>query len=128
VTSVGIDRALVLGERIAAVRASMEGNIQRLESSRSRMEFIRHQLRTARSRRERAQDAAHARLEARLAATRVIEQAKGILMAQTGCSPTEALLMLRRASQRSSLSVSELAAGIVDRAVAPGPGSRLAVG
>ena len=54
----------------------------------------------------------------------VIEQAKGILIAQTGCTPEEAFDMLRRASQRSNVRVSELAAGIVDRAVTkgrPGP-------
>ncbi len=47
----------------------------------------------------------------------MIEQAKGILIAQTGCSPDEAFTMLRQASQRSNVRVSELAAGIVDRAV-----------
>jgi AmiR/NasT family two-component response regulator len=33
----------------------------------------------------------------------VIEQAKGILIAQTGCTPEEAFDMLRRASQRSNV-------------------------
>ena len=47
----------------------------------------------------------------------VIEQAKGILIAQMGCTPGEAFDMLRRASQRSKVRVAELAATIVDRAV-----------
>jgi AmiR/NasT family two-component response regulator len=50
----------------------------------------------------------------------VIEQAKGILIAQTGCSPEEAFALLRQASQRSNVRVSELAASIVDRAVTKG--------
>lgn len=51
----------------------------------------------------------------------MIEQAKGILIAQTGCSPGEAFTLLRQASQRSNVRVSELAASIVDRAVTKGP-------
>jgi AmiR/NasT family two-component response regulator len=50
----------------------------------------------------------------------VIEQAKGILIAQTGCSPDEAFTLLRQASQRSNVRVSELAASMVDRAVTKG--------
>jgi len=43
----------------------------------------------------------------------VIEQAKGIIMAQNGCRPEEAFDLLRRASQRSNIKVRELAAQIV---------------
>ncbi len=43
----------------------------------------------------------------------VIEQAKGIIMAQSRCRPAEAFETLRRASQQSNVPVRELAAQIV---------------
>jgi hypothetical protein len=45
----------------------------------------------------------------------VIEQAKGILMAQQGCGPEEAFDLLRRASQRANIKVSVLAAQLVEQ-------------
>jgi hypothetical protein len=55
----------------------------------------------------------HARLLARLESMPVIEQAKGIIMAQSHCGEAQAFDLLRRASQRSNLPVRELAAQIV---------------
>jgi hypothetical protein len=55
----------------------------------------------------------NARLQARLATMPVIEQAKGIIMAQSHCDDAEAFDILRRASQRSNVPVRELAAQIV---------------
>jgi AmiR/NasT family two-component response regulator len=46
----------------------------------------------------------------------VIEQAKGILMAQSGCSADQAFDMLRRASQRSNVPIRELAPKIIEGA------------
>jgi AmiR/NasT family two-component response regulator len=43
----------------------------------------------------------------------VIEQAKGIIMAQSACGEAEAFDLLRRASQRSNVPVRELAAQLV---------------
>ena len=74
------------------------------------------------------------RLLARLETMPVIEQAKGILMAQTGCDADAALATLRQAAQRSNVPVSEVAAAIVQRTAAghpaagdshpaPGPGA-----
>jgi len=54
-----------------------------------------------------------ARLHAQAATMPVIEQAKGILMAQQGCSEDEAFDLLRRASQRSNTPVRVLAEKIV---------------
>ena len=51
----------------------------------------------------------------------VIEQAKGILMAQRGCGPEEAFDLLRRASQRFNVPVRVLAARLVHRVQRPGP-------
>jgi response regulator NasT len=63
-------------------------------------------------------DLAEARLEihhlrAALATRPVIDQAKGILMAQHRCSPERAFEMLTEASQRDNRKVSDLAADIV---------------
>jgi len=117
-TSADIDRALILSERIAVARSTLEGNIQRLEDSCSRLQGIRQQIRAGRSRREQLYHSSYARLEARLETMPVIEQAKGILMAQTGCGPEQAFNMLRRASQRSNVKVRDLATEIVCRAEA----------
>lgn len=58
----------------------------------------------------------YARVMARLQTMRVIEQAKGIIMAQSSCREAEAFDMLRRASQRSNVPVRELAARLVAKA------------
>jgi ANTAR domain-containing protein len=44
----------------------------------------------------------------------VIEQAKGIIMAQQRCGPEEAFDLLRRASQRTNIKLHLLAARIVE--------------
>jgi AmiR/NasT family two-component response regulator len=69
-----------------------------------------------RSERQALPDSAFARLQARLESLPVIEQAKGVLMAQAGCRPDEAFDILRRASQRMNVKVRDLAADIVRRA------------
>jgi two-component system, response regulator / RNA-binding antiterminator len=51
----------------------------------------------------------------------VIEQAKGILMAQQGCGPDEAFDLLRRASQRFNVPVRALAARLVHGVQHPAP-------
>jgi hypothetical protein len=65
---------------------------------------------------QRLQVSEYARLQARLQTMPVIEQAKGIIMAQSHCAPAEAFDLLRRASQRSNVPVRELAAAIVSDA------------
>jgi hypothetical protein len=67
----------------------------------------------SRTRQELLQQSACARLVARLETMPVIEQAKGIIMAQSCCGEAEAFDVLRRASQRSNVPVRELAAQIV---------------
>jgi AmiR/NasT family two-component response regulator len=54
-------------------------------------------------------------LVARLQTMPVIEQAKGIIMAKSGCGDAEAFDLLRRASQCSNVPVRELAAQLVAR-------------
>jgi len=53
---------------------------------------------------------------ARLQTMPVIEQAKGVIMAQSHCGGAEAFEILRRVSQRSNVPVRELAAQIVAKA------------
>ena len=64
-------------------------------------------------------DSAYARLQARLGTMPVIEQAKGIIMAQHGCAPEEAFALLRQVSQRANVKVHVLAAQIVAHATPP---------
>jgi AmiR/NasT family two-component response regulator len=52
-------------------------------------------------------------LQRQLASQPIIEQAKGILMAQSRCDADQAFDMLRRASQRTNTKLREVAAEIV---------------
>jgi AmiR/NasT family two-component response regulator len=49
----------------------------------------------------------------------VIEQAKGILMAQHKCTPEQAFDLLRRASQRANIKVAVLATRLVEQVSSP---------
>jgi hypothetical protein len=62
------------------------------------------------------------RMCARYASMPVIEQAKGVLMAQQNCDAEQAFDLLRRASQRSNMPVRDLAAKIVQHAQQTGQG------
>jgi hypothetical protein len=77
----------------------------------------------ASARQELLQQSAIARLVARLQTMPVIEQAKGIIMAQSACGHAEAFDMLRRASQRSNVPVRELAARIVAKSAETAAGT-----
>jgi hypothetical protein len=70
-------------------------------------------------RRDAMRYSAHARLQARLASMPVIEQAKGVIMAQFGWTEDEAFDALRKASQRSNVRVRDLAVAIVARTAQP---------
>jgi hypothetical protein len=121
VTGVDTERGLLLSERVAEARSALRDIVQRLEDSCSRLQQTRQQIRAGRSRRELLYQSAYARLEARLETMPVIEQAKGIVMAQTGCAAEQAFDMLRQASQRSNIKVRDLADDIVGRATAAEP-------
>jgi AmiR/NasT family two-component response regulator len=116
----GTDTDPTLTERVAAARSVLADNAERLAAATERLRTTRDSLASGRSRREQLHESAYARLRAQLETMPVIEQAKGILIAQTGCTPEEAFVLLRQASQRSNIRVSELAASIVDRAVTKG--------
>jgi ANTAR domain len=57
------------------------------------------------------------RMKAQLATMPVIEQAKGILVARTGCDPDQAFDQLRGASQRANVPVRVLAARLVEQSI-----------
>jgi len=94
---------------------------RRLQEAWARSQELMDQIEKGRSQRERLYDSASARLHARLASMPVIEQAKGVLMAQQRCGPDEAFELLRRASQRANIKVSVLAAQIVEQVSGPTP-------
>ena len=55
-------------------------------------------------------------LRATLRSRPVIDQAKGILIAERGCTPDEAFDMLSAASQRENRKVRDIAEAMVERA------------
>jgi hypothetical protein len=85
----------------------------------ARAQATRDQIHEGRSRREVLHDSAYARLQARLGTMPVIEQAKGIIMAQHGCAPEEAFALLREVSQRANVKLHVLAAQIVAQVTPP---------
>jgi hypothetical protein len=109
--------------RTNAARSEFEVQVRRFEEVRERLQVTIDQVRNGRPRREILHDSALARLQAQLETMPVIEQAKGILMAQYRCRPEEAFDLLRRASQRANVKVSVLAAQIVEQIASPEPRS-----
>ncbi len=103
-----------LAEQISAQLALRE-DLERLTQSRDLLPEASLCLDDGCPEREIMREAAYARLLARLHTMPVIEQAKGILMAESRCSPDQAFAMLRAASQRSNVKVRDLAEEIVGR-------------
>jgi hypothetical protein len=104
--------------RLAAARLEYEAQRRRYEAAMARLQATLDQVRNGRSQREILHDSAFARLQARLDTLPVIEQAKGIVMAQSRCGPEAAFDLLRRASQSANVKVSVLAERIVKQAAA----------
>jgi len=90
--------------------------LTKAQSVRRTSEQARRLRRSSQAGRDLIQQSEHARLLARLETMPVIEQAKGIIMAQSHCGDAQAFDLLRRASQRSNVPVRELAAKIVAKA------------
>jgi hypothetical protein len=99
--------------RLGAVPVETQALVQRSQQARARAQATRDQIMQGRSEREVLHDSAFARLLAKVGTMPVIEQAKGILMAQQQCGPDEAFSLLRQASQRTNVKVHVLAARIV---------------
>jgi len=82
--------------------------------------MIRDQIRRGGPYRELLHHSAYARLQARQETLAVIEQAKGIIMAQQRCGPDEAFDLLRRVSQRTNVKLHVVAAQIVEHIASTG--------
>jgi len=109
----------VLREALEAAQAENRAQAQRFEAVRAQLQATANWIETGRPQREVLRESAVARLRAQLESLPLIEQAKGILMAQQRCGPEEAFDLLRRASQRANVKVHALAAQIVDHAASP---------
>ena len=105
-----------LVDRLEVARADVETNLARLHATKAQLDARREQWSSAKARRQALHESAYARLFARFESQPVIEQAKGVLMAESRCSADQAFDMLRRASQRQNIRVRDLAAQIVSRA------------
>lgn len=104
-------RALVA--RLQAAQQFNAETMQRIQAAKGRAEQFRELWLAGRPGRLRY--SASARLQARLESMPVIEQAKGIIMAQCGWPAEQAFDALRRASQRENVKVRDLAVLIVTR-------------
>ena len=103
-----------------------EENTRRFHDVSSRLQVSIEQLQRGRPRRQQLRESALARLQAKLDTMPVIEQAKGVLMAECRCGPDEAFDLLRRASQSANVKVCILAARIVEQAATGAPSGLLA--
>jgi len=117
-------------QTVAAMRRRSEALAQRLEQARADVRATIAQIQQGRPRREILKQSEMARMRAKLDTMPVIEQAKGIIVAQAHCRPDEAFDLLRRASQRANVPVRDLAAQIVAKTAAgrahPGGGGKKA--
>jgi hypothetical protein len=119
-----------LQRQVRAARQQVVANREQLRARRARAGQLM-QLWPALEGRDRLRHSAISRLQARLASMPVIEQAKGIMMAECGWTAEQAFDALRQASQRENVKVRELATRIVARTADPaasgrdrGPGQR----
>lgn len=109
--------------RLEAVRLESRALRQMSAEVRVRVRTNRDKARQGRSRHETLRDSAFARLFSRYQTMQVIEQAKGIIMAQQRCGPDEAFELLRRASEWNNVKLHVLAAQIIEHVASPHHGS-----
>ena len=114
----------LLATQLRSTQRRTQENWRLVQEAWGRTQQIRELRLAARTSPDRLQYSAYARLQARLASMPVIEQAKGIIMAQRGWTEQQAFDALRRASQRENIKVRDLAATIVARTVASAPAQR----
>jgi len=105
----------LLAGQLRAAQRGIKDNWQLIEAAWVRSERIRALRLAARTDRDRLRYSAYARLRSRLTSMPVIEQAKGIIMAQCGWTEEQAFDALRRTSQAGNVKVRDLAATIVAR-------------
>jgi hypothetical protein len=117
-------RSRALAARHRAAQHMTAETLQLINAARDRTEQIRESWLAASAGSQRY--SAYARLQARLASMPVIEQAKGIIMAQCGWPEDQAFDALRRASQRENIKLRDLAARVVAATVHSAPAQRRA--
>ena len=115
------DPQLSSAARLAVAHQEFDAQARRFEQARARLQATFDKY--TKGRRELLRQSALARLQAQVETMPVIEQAKGILMAQRRCGPDEAFDLLRRASQRANIKVIVLAKQMVEQIAAPDPDS-----
>ena len=103
----------VLGDQLRAVRRDSAVILQLTRNALDAAELVQEIWLMTHPTADRLRFSAQARLEARLKSMPVIEQAKGIIMAQCGWPEDQAFDALRRASQRENIKLRDLAAKIV---------------
>jgi hypothetical protein len=113
----------VLHDALEAARSEHRTQAQRMEAAKAQLQAIVEWIETGRPQQQVLRESAYARMQARLESLPVIEQAKGIVMAQQRCGADEAFDLLRRASQRANLKLHVLAAQIVDQVASPPAGT-----
>jgi hypothetical protein len=115
-------QAQVLAEQLRAAKHDTAVILQLIRTACHQAEQVHELWLTAHPDADRLRYSAHARLQARLKSMPVIEQAKGIIMAQSGWPEDRAFEALRRASQRENMKLRDLAAKIVAKAARPASG------
>jgi hypothetical protein len=108
-------QARLLAGQLRAAKHGIKESWQLIEATWVRSERLRALRLAARTDRDRLRYSAYARLRSRLTSMPVIEQAKGIIMAQRGWTEEQAFDALRRTSQQGNVKVRDLAAMIVAR-------------
>jgi hypothetical protein len=111
----------LLVEQFRAAKYNTALIMQLLRNARDQAEEIHALWLSLHPESDRLNYSAHARLQARLKSMPVIEQAKGIIMAQCGWPEDRAFEALRRASQRENMKLRDLAAKVVAQTVRSAP-------
>jgi hypothetical protein len=109
--------------RLKAVRLETEALAGKCEQAAARARAVRDQVRRCRSQRQLLRNSPFAGRPA--GCIPVIEQAKGIVMAQQRCRPEEAFDLLHRASQRADVRVQVLAVQVVEHLVSSNDGGNV---
>lgn len=114
--------------QLQAARQQSRALRQKSQETIAQVRAARDRAHRGQAQRQILQESAYARLLARLQTIEVIEQAKGIIIAQQRCSPEEAFDLLRRASQRTNVKVRDLATQIVEQFASHGNVTPIALG
>lgn len=107
----------ILQDALEAARLEHLAEAPKAKGARARPPEISGWIEVGQSHPEVMRHSAFARVQAQLESLPMIEQAKGILMAQQRCGPEEAFELIRRASQLANIKVRALAAEIVEHVV-----------